>query len=123
MGPVHLSLAKGKPFKCPWLGCPNSFTRESNCHRHLQLHVPPRFRCDQCGKFLSRPDSLRRHQILMACGKRSRFVRRRGKRDSSGRMGKNSVWPPAETQRTQERAESEIRSPQSQERHGMPTSG
>ncbi|KAJ3549995.1 hypothetical protein NMY22_g669 [Coprinellus aureogranulatus] len=78
-----------KRFQCGVKGCPATFTRRNDVERHMksasahrdyvqewtdmQSKIGPAlnpFRCEKCGRILSRADSAKRHMESGACGKR-----------------------------------------------------
>ncbi|ESK93646.1 hypothetical protein Moror_1544 [Moniliophthora roreri MCA 2997] len=72
-------IQKGaKRFPCPMAGCSQSFVRKCDLRRHRRdvrdaLHgneMAAGYRCERCGKVLSRADALKRHVDKEACGKR-----------------------------------------------------
>ncbi|EEB92490.1 hypothetical protein MPER_08990, partial [Moniliophthora perniciosa FA553] len=67
-----------KKFPCPMAGCSQSFVRKCDLRRHRRdvrdvIHgneTAAGYRCERCGKVLSRADALKRHVDKEACGKR-----------------------------------------------------
>lgn len=50
-------------FKCEY--CAMTFTKLNDCRRHEERHTGVRWRCDVCGKHLSREDAALRHLHLV----------------------------------------------------------
>ncbi|KAG5640862.1 hypothetical protein DXG03_006804 [Asterophora parasitica] len=66
--------ANGERFPCPFPGCKETFSRDTDLSRHLttvSVHVAEsKIKCSMCGQSLSRGDAKKRHEERNSCGKR-----------------------------------------------------
>lgn len=57
---------QSKTFSCKFPKCLKTYSNKFNLQRHIELKhgKPKRFRCRQCGKYLSSKQNLKEHQNI-----------------------------------------------------------